>query len=299
MILPDNWGELLLPTLRTVFTKHTAKRPDFISTIYNVQTSTKAQEFNQGVGELGMMDEWEANGKKVSYEDFNKGFKSTYTHKKYSKGVSVDADLLEDDQYGQIKKMVQKLSQVVYNTTQVHAASVFNNAASSAFLGPDGKPLASTAHPKAPNSSSVISNLGTDALSATSLEAARNAMMAWVDDKDNLVIPVPDTLIVPTGLRKTGKILAETKEEPDTSDHGVNVWYGNLKVIEWPFLTSQTTWFLVDSARMELYLNWYWRRKPGFKDKVDFDTEAANYAVIGRWSYGFDDWSWVYVGKPA
>jgi phage major head subunit gpT-like protein len=299
VILSDNWGELLLPGLRTIFSKHQKPMPDFISQIYNVETSTKAQEFNQGVGELGTMDEWEASGRKISYEDFDKGFKATYTHKKYSKGIQVERELLEDDQYSEIKKKVRKLSTVVYYTTQTHAASVFNNAASAKFLGPDGKPLCATDHPVAPGSSTTFSNLGTRELTADNVELTRTDMKAWKDDKGNLIMINPDTLIVPTALRKKATIIAETKEEPEQSDYGVNVWYGNLKVIEWPFLTDSNAWFLADSTRMKLFLNWYWRRRPDFKDHVEFDTEVAKYAVLGRWSFGFDDPSFIMLNNPS
>lgn len=293
MHISDNWGELLLPGLRTIFDKHLKKGKDFLSVIYNTENSTKAQEFNLGVGELGEMVEWDASGRQVSYETFNKGFKATYTHKKYSKGVEVERELVDDDLYGEIKKRVRKLSRVVYYTTQSHAVLPFNNAFGG-ILGPDAKPLCSATHPIMPGSATVWSNAGTWILSAKRVEDTRNLMKQWVDDKGNLLMIDPDTIIVPVSLRKTAQIIAETANEPFTTDYGVNVWKGNLNVIEWPFLTDQNTWFLVDMQRMKDYLNWYWRRRPDFADKVDFDTEVAKYKVIGRWSYGWDDASFLY-----
>lgn len=299
MILSDNWAELLLPGLRTIFSKHLKPMPDYLTQIYNVENSSKAQEFNLGIGELGTMTDWETSGRRIDYEDFNKGFKATYTHKKYSKGVTIEREMLEDDLYSEIKKRVRKLSTVVYYTTQTHAASVFNNAANGAILGPDGLPLCSPNHPVSPGSSTVMSNVGNLELTADNVEATRTAMKSWKDDKGNLIMIEPNCLIVPTALRKKATIIAETKEEPEQSDYGVNVWYGNLRVIEWPFLTDPNAWFLVDDVRMKLFLNWYWRRKPNFGDTIDFDTETAKYAVIGRWSYGWDDWSWVYMNNPS
>lgn len=290
MLISDNWAELLQPGLRKIFDKHQKQLKDYIPVVYNVEDSKKAQEFNLGVGELGMMDEWTGA---VSYEDFNKGFKSTYTHKKYSKGIEIERELLDDDQYSEIKKRVKKLSMTVYYTRQYHAASVFN-LAFGGILGPDSKALCASDHPIMPNSSTTFSNAGVLPLNAANVEKTRTAMMAWTDDKGNLLMINPDTILVPPNLRKPAMIIAETDEEPDTADHGINVWKGHLNVIEWPFLTNQYYWFLVDMQRMKLLLNWYNRRKPDFDDKIEFDSEVAKYKTVGRWSYGWDDPTFIY-----
>lgn len=299
MIISDNWGELLLPGLRSIFEKQIKKGKDFIPLLFNVENSTKAQEFSLGTGELGLMDDWETSGGKISYEDFNKGFKSTYTHRKYSKGIQIERELLDDDQYATIKKRVRKLATVGFNTTQAHAASLFNNATSGGYLGPDEKPLCATDHPIAPGSSATWSNLGTYTLDAENVENTRTAMKGWKDDKGNPIDINPDTIIVPTALRKTAMIIAETAEEPFTTDHGINIWKGNLDVIEWHRLDDTNGWFIADMERMKLFLNWYWRRKLDFKDKVEFDDEVSKYAVLGRWSWGWDDPSFIYYNNPS
>ena len=297
MLLEENWPELLQPDLRVIFDKHSKKYQDFIPEIANADVSTKYQEFNLGLGELGTMDPWSGQ---VSYEDFNKGFKSTYTHQKYSKGISIERELLEDDMYNAIKQRVQKLSYSVYYTRQTQFASIFNGAFSGAgwrgqpLLGPDSVSLCNASHPIMPNSSTYLNNLGTLQLTANNLEQTRTNMKQWVDDKGNILMINPDTLIVPPSLRKTAMIIAETDEEPETTDHGVNVWHGILKVIEVPFINFSASWFVVDSERAKLYLNWFDRRKPDFDDKVEFDSEAAKYKTVGRWSYGWDDPSWIY-----
>lgn len=299
MQISDNWGELLLPGLRKIYDKHQKMHKDYLSLIFNVENSSKAQEFSLGVGELGTMTEWQDSGAKVDYEDFGKGFKTTFTHKKYSKGIQLERELLDDDLYAEIKKRVRKLSRVVYFTTQKHAASVFNNAFSASHTGPDAKALCATDHPKMPGSSSTYSNKGTAALDAQAVEDVRTAMLAWTDEKGNEMLVMPDTILVPPALRKKALVIAETDEEPDTTDHGVNVWKGHLNVIEWPFLTDTNAWFLCDKARMQENLTWFWRRKPDFADKMEFDDEVSKYRVIGRWSFGFDMADWIYGNNPS
>lgn len=295
MMIRDNWPELLEPGLRRIFDKHLEQKRDYIPVIYNVQTSRKAQETSLGVGSLGLMDEWTATGNMVSYEDINKLFKSTYVHMKYSKGITIERELLEDDQYNEIAKRVRRLAQSVWYTRQVHAASVFNNAFSPSHLGPDAKPLCAPDHPVAPGSTTTYSNADTLPLTADNLELVRTRMKSWTDDKGNLLAIDPDTLIVPTALRKAALVIADSEKEPDTADNNVNIWKGSVRVIEWDFLKNPKAWFVVDSSRMKNFLNWFNRRQPVLeRDRDDFDTEAAKWKTVGRWSFGWDDPSFVY-----
>jgi phage major head subunit gpT-like protein len=243
MMISDNWGELMLPGLRTIFNKHLKKKKDYVNELFTVETSTKQAEFNLGTGSLGLMDEWGASNNQVSYEDVNKGYKATYMHKKYSKGLTIERELLEDDQYGEIKKRVRLLTQTVYYTRQYYGAMVFNQAFNATHYGPDGKALCSVAHPMSPVDATVWSNAGTKKLNATNLEATRNLMKAWTDDKGNLLAVNPDTLIVPSNLRKAAQVVADSDKEPDTTDNNINVWKGSVDVIEFDFLTDPNAWF--------------------------------------------------------
>lgn len=295
MMISDNWDELMLPGLRTIFNKHLKKKKDYVGELYTVEGSTKQAEYNLGTGSLGMMDEWGASNNQVSYEDVNKGFKATYMHKKYSKGLTLERELWEDDQYGEIKKRVRLLTQTVYYTRQYYGALTFTQAFNATFAGPDGVALCSAAHPNSPVDATTQSNAGTGVLNATSLEAARTAMKGWTDDKGNLLAISPDTLIVPPGLRKNALVIADSTGEPDVTDNNINVWKGSVNVIEFDFLTSPTSWFLVDKERMAAFLHWYDRRKAKLEmDKEQFNSEVAAYKTVARWSKGFDDWSFIY-----
>jgi len=293
MMISDNWGEFLLPHLRKIFEKHQQKMRDFLPVIYNVETSTKAQEFTHGIGSLGLMDEWSDSGNQVSYETVNPGYKQTYTHRKFSKGIKIERELLDDAQYVEVKKRVNLLAQSEYYTKQYYAAYPFNNC--TGFLGPDGKAMCATDHPLGPNNSTTWSNLatGTD-LDPNNVETIRNYMKGWKDDKGNLLAVNPDTLIVPPALRKKAIIIADTNGEPDTADNNVNIWKGSLNVIEWDFLNTSTMWFMVDMTRMKTFLTWYNRRKAKLESEKMFDTEIAKFKCISRFSFGFDDASFVY-----
>lgn len=298
MMISENWDELMLPGLRSIFNKHLKQKKDYVGELFSVENSTKQAEYNQGTGSLGLMDEWGASNNQVSYEDVNKGYKATYIHKKYSKGLTLERELVEDDQYGEIKKRVRLLTQSVYYTRQYFGASIFNNAFNATYAGPDGVALCSASHPYSPVDATVQSNAGTGILNATNLEAARTAMKGWKDDKGNLLAIEPRMLIVPPALRKAALVIADSSGEPDVSDNNVNVWKGSVDVLEFDFLTSPTSWYLVDPERMKAFLHWYDRRIAKLEmDKEQFNSEVAAYKVVARLSTGFDDWSWIYASN--
>lgn len=295
-IVSDNWAELLEPGLRSIFDKHMKQMKDYVPQLFSVETSTKAAEHILGIGSIGTMDEWTG---RVSYEEFNKGYKKTFTHVKYSKGIQLERELVDDDQYAEIKNRVKMLARSVYFSRQQHGASVFNNAFNGTYAGADGVALCSASHPYSPSDSTVQSNTGTSALDPEAVDATRVLMTAWKDDKGNLLNINPDTIIVPPSLSKTARIIAETDEEPFTTDHGINIYKGALSVIEFPFLTDANNWFLVDMSRARECLFWFDRRKADFANETDFDTEVAKYRAIGRWSYGWCDWSFLYGHNVA
>lgn len=295
MLVPDNWAELLEPGLKKLFDKHTRKKKDYLKEIYNVEKSTRAQEHHQGVGSLGLMEEWGDSDNQVSYEDVNKGYKQTYTHRKYSKGMQIQRELLEDELYGEIKKKVRLLNQTLYYTRQYFAALPFNNAWSGSYLGPDSQPLCSASHPYSPVDASVWANTANYKLNATNLELVRTAMKGWKDDKGNLLGIEANLLIVPTALRKPALVIADTDKEPDVTDNNVNIWHGAIDVIEWDFLTDPNSWFVCDRERMKTFLNWYDRRYPKLERAAqEFDTEVGKYKIVGRWSQGWDEPSFVF-----
>ena len=299
MMIRENYQDFLLPILRKIFDKHIGEMKDFIPTLYTVESSSKAQEFNHGLGSMGMMKEWNESGGQVYYDNVRKGFKATYTHEKYSIGLQIERELLDDALYSEIKSRTKKIASSVYYTRQLHAHRPFNEALT--MLGPDGKPLCATDHPVGPHSDATWSNYSTaKPLTPDNVEWARNAMKEWKDDSGNLLLMNPDTIIVPKELRKVAKMVADTDNEPFTTDHGVNIWKGALDVIELDFLTDSSMWFMVDKRRMSEFLKWFERRKAEVKkDDENFSTEVHRFKAVGRWSFGWDDPSFVYGLKTV
>lgn len=262
---------------------------DFIPRTYNVEGSTRSEEKHLGVGSIGQMKPWTGT---VDYQDFSKGFEKGYRHSKYSSGMQIEEEVFRFGEYRTIKDRVRKLNNAVYQTLQSHAVSTFNNANNAAFAGPDGAALCSATHHCVPGDAHQV-NLGALDLTPDNINTVFGAMSQFRDDKENIVGVVPNLILCGEYYRNVAKKICGSTKEPFTAENDMNTWSDELTYQYNPRITGKT-WFLIDSARMKLFLNWFNARVPNLESEGDFNTELMQFKVVGMWSYGWDHWDWIY-----
>lgn len=292
--ISEQWAQLLEPGLRSIFdiTREGLAATSRIPQLFNVATSTKAQEHDLGVG--GMAD-WEEYKGAIVYDDLEQGFKTTYTHVEFAKGFAIERKLVDDDLYNIINQRPRALAISAMRKREKDAASVFNNAFSSSYTGGDAIALCGS-HPYSPSNAATQSNAGSTALSYDAIIATRKLMRAYKDDRGQLVNVMPDTLIVPPGLENTAWEILESINKPDTANNNGNyVRSTGISLIVWDYLTDANNWFLVDSTLAGMYLNWF--------DRVPLEfamDPTSDFNLISKWrgymrySYGWSDWRFVY-----
>lgn len=300
MAIQEQWAELLEPGLREIFfTQYEALVAESrLPMLFNVQSSSKAQEHDLGVGGFGDWREYEGA---IEYEDNEQGFKTTYTHAEFARGFKVERKLVDDDQYNIISRRPAGLALTAMRTREKAAASVFNNAFSSSYTGGDSVALCSASHPYSPSNASVQSNAGSTALSYDALISTRLLMREFKDDRGELTPVMPDLLIVPPELEETAFTIMQTTNKPGTADNDAN--YARSRVnrfLVWDYLTDANNWFLVDSRMMKMFLNWFDRVPLEFAvdPTSDFRLEAR-YRGYMRYSYGWSDWRFIYGHEVA
>jgi len=296
MAISEQWPYLLEPGLKAIYQQQTEAlmAESKIPMLFNVISSNKAAEDFLGVG--GMSD-WEEFKGVIEYDDMDQGYKTTLTHKEYSKGFKVERKLVDDDQYNIINQRPAALALTAIRTREKHAASIFNNAFGSSYTGGDAVSLCNDSHPLAPtHSSDVQDNAGSAALEYEAVVETRRLMREYTDDRGELTPIVPDTLIVPPELEETAWSIWRTMNKPDTADHHSNFVQGFLKqVIVWDYLTDANNWFLVDSRLAKIHLLWVERVQQEFAmdPTSDFNLESKFRGYM-RYSYGWSDYRWVY-----
>lgn len=292
----SNFQNLLEVGLRSIFFERYEQEPQVMPSIFKVDSSTRDIETDSAVTGFGKLQETSELGT-LDYEDPLKMYSTTYRHKKYTKGFKASDELMEDGQYGVIKKMPEALAKSVVFTTEYHAASVLNNGFNTSYTSyGDGKPLFSTGHTRVDggtnqsNASATGITLGED-----NLETANLALEKALNDKGEIVHFMGDTLIVPVDLRKTANIITGSEMRPGTANNDTNVYQGAYKVVPWRYLTSTSAWFLADSNQH--LLTWFWRVKPEYKEDYSFNAGASLNKVRVRFSYGWSDWRGIWGSK--
>jgi phage major head subunit gpT-like protein len=295
-LIRENFIELE-GSIQKVFDNFKKQKTDYLPMLFNYQKSTRAQENHLGMGALQQMQPWTGE---VSYDDFAKGYKQTYRHAKYSTGVQVQRELMDDEEYGEIKKRANKVALAVHKTLQTQAASVFNNAFNTSFTGPDGAALGSALH-KHNAADAAQNNTGTYDLTVDNLETIMIKMREFEDDRGDIMDVTGRLIICGEYWRKTAKQICGSDKEPFDSDNQMNIYKDEMNYLCVPWITGKK-WFLTDPDSMKGGdgLNWYMRRDPRSVEYVDdFDTEVGKYKAVGRWSYGWDTWYWVFCNNPA
>lgn len=283
-----HFGDLLTPGFRKIYSDTFKEVPMVMDKVFNVNTSDKPDEKDSSVFWFGLATQGGEHDT-VPYEDPIQGFDKTYTHLKYWKGFKITEEMYEDGLYNIMNKRPSALARCMRRTAEYLAASMFNNAFSTAQLGADGQPLCSTIHSRSDGGNSQSNASSTNvALSEPNLEPAILAMQNQLDDKGMKIDVFPKEIIIPINLRKTAHLIFDSVQRQGTADNDANVHKNQLDIIEWIYLTSTTAWFLNDPQTSQL--NWFWRRKATFKADELFDSEVAVYKSSMRLSNGWSDW---------
>lgn len=312
-ITSGNWAELLTPQTSEAFVMgFTARgrRASMIPEIYRMPTSQRAFEEAIGAGVLGSDWKFEETGR-VVYDDPSKGFLKRWEHREYAKGFIVTRKMVDDNMFPEIMAQATSLGDSAFRNREKSAAATFNNAFSSVtdqttldtygfpIGGPDNVALCSTAHPYSASDSTTQSNEGTEPLTEDGLSATRQAHMALLDDRGDLLNVMPDTILIPPELEDAAIKAGASPLEPDTANNAVNPQQGRFRYLVWHYLTDSNAWFSIDSAMMNSDLIWYERIPLEFGSEPDFDTFQTKFRGYMRYSRGWKDFRWVYGQNPA
>lgn len=305
---------VLEPIFKELYGLAMASKKDFIPLMYNIASSVKDTESYNGAGGEGLLEEWGYSNNQVAYEDIDELWQKMIKNRKFSLGRIIERDFIDDLKLTEIKRRITSLADAVYKTQQLQAVEFLNNGFATTganwrgridnYAGPDGKPLFAADHPYSPvNTTDVQSNLGTKALNLDSWDETAVEMQEWKDDRGNPMAVIPDTLIVaPYNARAAFKIAGLPDSDLPKYEPGAlgsldaNMYMGNIKVIVNPFIdpAKRKNWFAADSARMHDLNIWQNRRKIENGTMTDFDTEVSKFKAIGRWAYGFLNYSFIY-----
>jgi len=203
--------------------------------------------------------------------------------------------LIDDNRTRQIINKAQILGHTFGTTRAVHCSSILVNAFAT-VSGPDSVYLCSASHPTSKVDATVIGNLGTTPLSYSALV---DTLIKGADLNDDRGYPMPsiyDVLYVPTALQAKAYEITNAIGKPGGADNDANFLASKgLRVVVDPYLTDANNWFMIDSAQAALHALWFNRVNPEISLSPDSDyTLVAKYRGYMRYSFGWDDFRWIY-----
>jgi hypothetical protein len=303
--LRPDWPDLLDPVFRKIYGEEIQQLPQVGTSLFNVMTSDKNIEKDSSASGLSKLVR-RSEAQAITFEDPNQGYDVTYTHVIDSLGADVSREMWEDDQHNTINKLPRDLADAKVRTQEQMLADVFNygftagGGGLASFTSGDAKALFATDHPRT-DGGTAQGNYTTADLAEDSLEVALVTMRQTVDDKGQLMLLQPDTLVVAPALEKEASILLDSTLRVGTANNDVNPYKGRLKLVCWDYLGSaaggsDTAWFVADSRRHKL--NFFRRQDHGVEGPDwDFLNKVARWTVDVRWSAGFSGWRGIYGSK--
>jgi hypothetical protein len=241
-------------------------------------------------------------GSGVSFDNTNEGFTARYEHETVALAFALTEEAVEDNLYDRLgSRYTKALARSMANTKQIKAASILNNAFSTSFVGGDGQPLVSTAHPLSSGASGSNRAATFADLNETSLEDALIRISTQTDDRGLAIALQGQKLVVPPQLQFVADRLLNSPGRVGTSDNDIN--------------SINNQGMLPDGYVVNHYLNdpdAYFIKTDvpdGFKHFVrspmatslegDFDTGNMRYKARERYSFGFSNWRCVDASQGA
>ena len=231
-------------------------------------------------------------GSAIAYDNAQEAFTARYNHETIALGFSITEEAVEDNLYDSLSARYTKaLARAMAYTKQVKAASILNNAFSSAYVGGDGVSLISTAHPLVSGGTNSNRPATAADLNETSLENAVIQIAAWTDERGLLIAAQPKKLVIPPALQFTATRLLETNLRVGTADNDINALKNNGSIPQGycinHFLTDTNAWFLMTDVPNGL--KHFERAALANSMDGDFDTGNVRYKSRERYSFGWSD----------
>ncbi len=240
-------------------------------------------------------------GSAVVYDAGNQMHSTRYVHLQYGNGFIITEEMLEDGLALKMGKIYsESLKDGMIRTREIFAALVYINAFTAAYTGTglegtDTAALGSASHPSPggnlTNVPSVIASL-----SEASLEQAVIDIQNFKDNRGQLIMAIPDKLVLPLNLQFTAERILKSPLRSGTADNDINA-IKNMAllpggVIVDPYLTSTTNWFVRTNQPGLNFMN---RKDIQLSNDNDFDTNNMKVKGLMRISAGFSDWRAVYA----
>ncbi len=278
--------------------------------LFRAKSSDQARERTSGKTPYGFLKATNEGGN-IEKGSRQKTYDTEYVFSKYTGGIEVTMEEIEDRDYSDKLDEMKDLSVADKVTRDKNYAEVFNRAfdtnAGTDGLNitryGDGKALCSTIHPRK-DGGTAQSNASSNgiALSTDNLNIALVALTEQLlDDGEPTSSQGKPILVVPPALTRSAVQITMSELDANTANNNINYYKGviadvvEIKWIGTALGGSDTQWTVVNPSISKLIS--YNRKSAELRRSVNEENLNRLYSVNARWAAGHSDWRGVWGSK--
>lgn len=195
-------------------------------------------------------------GEGISFDLPVEGHEKTVYYDKFGLGFQVTEEMRDDELFGKIKQMPEKLAKSGRYKFETAFFDLFNNGFATTYhTAWDAKAIFTTDHTTLKSGTTINNDPTAASLSETSLQALFEYFDGLVDEAGNPIMLTPEILLFPKELRFTAEQLMKARGAVDSMDNNLNLLNPENGVVPrymthmGRFLTSPTAYFLLAKER--------------------------------------------------
>lgn len=279
--------------------------------IFGVRNSNAAWEQATSAIGVGELDEI-AENEDINTDSISEGYTTYGKNRKFAKEIAISRETTEDHKIpGIVKKAAAGWGDAVPLTREKFYAKVFNNGGltaghdvfetaipgiqttSTSNLMYDGVELFNlSGNTRSSKGGGTYYNALALALSAANLQTLWNLMTITnaYNERDEEIVIMPQTLLIPFNLRFTAKSILESEKKPGSMDNDINVVQDIVQPVQWRYLTDTDAWFLLAKNTANMGLIALKRKMPS----LDFYYWHKSQTYYAQMSTRFGFWGQNY-----
>jgi len=275
-----------------------ARLPGKYGLLFNIVPSMKPSEQHASVGGLGKFQP-KSSTAAATRGNTTQQFEKSWTHGEYALAIDFERKYVDDEAFGHFAKMGYELGDSALRTYEHYCSTVFTDAfAGATVTAEDGLSLCNDAHVNVDGGNSQ-DNSGTNSLTYSGWKTTKTAHRKLTNYDGEKVLINPNMLLVPVDLEEDALQVAQATGKPGSSNNDYNVFAGTVDVVVWEYLQDTNAWFSIDAELMQRNLFLFIRMALEFYGNRDWDTHVSSVGGYTRFSFGPEDWRWVYGNNPS
>lgn len=230
-------------------------------------------------------------GEDIPMGTIREGALTRYVAKTFALGIAVTQEAMEDCKYSEVISAARRLKRALWKTVDYDSTNVLIRMFNTSYVGGDGQPLCSNAHPL-PNGGTMSNIMATPMAPSVQAVAIATTQIRKFPGHDGLFdMYMPKKILCPVDQWEAWAVITGSSKRPEAGEfNAINVVNQDLKLTVVPnvfWSSTSTNWAL--KTDVEKGLVWKWRVRPKSASWVNNEQTLMKYSIRARWARLWSD----------